>query len=50
MKHGKNPTRKQLELMKGKVATPADWLVSKVLPSELHLVSRVSNQTKTIWI
>lgn len=50
MKNGKKPTKKQLITMKDAGLNPSDWLISKNLPGELHLIHRYNNQTKTLWV
>lgn len=50
MKNGKKPTLKQLKIVTANVATPGDWLVTKSLPDELHLVHRYSGTTKIIYL
>ena len=48
MKHGKNPTRKQIEVIKARKLNPDNWLVVKDLPGELHIVHRVTPGRKII--
>ncbi|GIO40178.1 hypothetical protein J41TS12_50390 [Paenibacillus antibioticophila] len=51
MKQGKKPTRRQLKIIIANVATPGDWLVTKSLPDELHLVRKnYPDTTKIIYL
>lgn len=48
MKHGKKPTVKQCKLMQRWGLDPADWLVVKDTPDEMHLVHRFSETTTKV--
>lgn len=48
MKHGKRPTIKQKQLIKGAGLSPENWLVVKFLPDEMHIVHRYTNQERII--
>ncbi|MNW58317.1 hypothetical protein D3C74_361730 [compost metagenome] len=50
MKNGKNPTRRQLKVLAKHVATPSDWLVSKQEPDRWHLVHRLTDKPKIIYL
>jgi hypothetical protein len=50
MKQGRNPTRRQLKILTDHVATPSDWLISKMEPDRWTLIHRNTNQTKIIYI
>lgn len=48
MKQGCNPTRKQKALIKQKSLNPANWLVVKNLPNQLHIAHRDTGNEKVI--
>ncbi|MCP1355437.1 DUF6906 family protein [Aneurinibacillus migulanus] len=48
MKNGKRPTRKQKLAMKAVRLNPENWLVTKNLPGELHLVHRETNRERKL--
>lgn len=48
MKHGKNPTVRQKRLIAASGKNPADWLVCKDTPTEMHLVHRHAGTKKII--
>ena len=48
MKNGKRLSRKQKEQIQEANLNPADWLVAKNLPGELHLVHRYTKATRII--
>lgn len=48
MKHGKTPTREQRKLLQAWNLTPADWLVTKDTPEEMHIVHRFISSTTRI--
>ncbi|MEZ2660536.1 DUF6906 family protein [Aneurinibacillus aneurinilyticus] len=50
MKQGRKPTRKQKLAMKAVRLNPENWLVTKNLPGELHLVHRETDSRRTIPI
>jgi len=47
-KNGKRPTVRQQNAMRAAGLNPRDWLVSKNLPTQLHLVKRNDESTKTV--
>ena len=50
MKHGKKPTRKQVELIQSKGLNPGNWLVVKDTTEKMVLVHRHFDRNKrTIW-
>lgn len=49
MKHGKRPTREQRKFITSKGINAENWLVAKDTPSEMVLVHRHTNTTKTIY-
>ncbi|MED0673165.1 hypothetical protein P4S95_23605 [Aneurinibacillus aneurinilyticus] len=48
MKNGKRPTRKQKLAMEAVRLNPENWLVTKNLPGELHLVHRETNRERKL--
>lgn len=48
MKHGRKPTREQRKLMQKCELTPANWLVVKDTPTEMHVVHRHSDNTTKV--
>lgn len=48
MKHGKKPTREQRKYISSKGIIAENWLVAKDTPSEMVLVHRHLDATKTI--
>ncbi|KJS85137.1 MAG: hypothetical protein JM58_09160 [Peptococcaceae bacterium BICA1-8] len=48
MKNGKSPTRKQRQQIQKKGLNPLNWLISKNLPQELHLVHRHTNKARVL--
>ena len=48
MKHGTKPTKAQHIFIKSYRLNPENWLVTKNLPGELHLVHRHTNTTKIL--
>ena len=48
MKHGIKPTREQRKLIQKVKLDAHDWLVIKDTPTEMVLVNRYNDQTKTI--
>ena len=48
MKHGVKPTYEQRKLMEHRGVNTYDWLVIKDTPTEMVLVNKHSDQTKTI--
>ncbi len=48
MGRGKNPTRKQRELIKKNRLNSNNWLVIKCPPGELHIVHRFTNSKRVI--
>ena len=48
MKNGKNPTRKQKEIIKKARLNPDNWLVIKCPPGELHIVHRESGKARVL--
>ncbi|NLL20006.1 MAG: hypothetical protein GX262_13480 [Clostridia bacterium] len=47
-KSGKNPTRRQKEIIAAKRLNPQNWLVMKAPPGELHIVHRHTSATRVI--
>lgn len=47
-KSGKNPTRRQKEIIAAKRLNPQNWLVQKNPPGELHIIHRLSGNAKII--
>lgn len=47
-KSGKNPTRRQKEIIQSRRLNPQNWLVMKAPPGELHIVHRLSGSVKVI--
>lgn len=50
MKQGKKPNRKQKEAIKEAGLNPENWLVTKSLPQEIHIVHCTSNKPRIIKI
>ena len=48
MKNGKRPTVRQRKLIQQWNLDPADWLVVKDTPEEMHLIHRFSDSKKKI--
>lgn len=48
MKHGKKPTRKQMDFIKRKGLNPDNWLVVKDTPEKMVLVHRHFDRNKRI--
>jgi len=48
MKQGKNPTRRQQLILLRCRLKPDDWLVTKFLIDEMHVVNRESDKAKVI--
>lgn len=48
LKQGKRPTNKQKQIIKDAGYKPENWLVTKHLQEELHIVNRSSNTVKVI--
>ena len=48
MKHGKNPTVKQMRFMQSLHLNPDNWLVSRDTPSEMVIIHRFTDSVKTI--
>ncbi len=49
MKAGKNPTVQQRKFIQKNGINAENWLVSKDTPTEMLLVHRYTNTTKTIY-
>jgi len=50
MKHGKNPTRKQREIIEKARLNPDNWLVVKRPLGELHIVHRESGKARVLRV
>jgi hypothetical protein len=50
MKQGKRPTRKQKLVLKAARLNPENWLVTKNLQGELHLVHRESGKERKLLV
>lgn len=50
LKQGKKPTNKQKAIIKQAGLRPDNWLVTKNLQHELHIVNRTSNKERIITI
>lgn len=50
MKHGKRPTLKQKAIIKNAGYNPNNWLVTKNLANEIHLVHRSTSRERKIPI
>jgi hypothetical protein len=50
MKHGQRPTRRQKQAITAAKLDPADWLVVKSLPQQLHIVHRNDGTAKIIAV
>jgi hypothetical protein len=48
MKRGRKPTVKQKKAIKWAGLEPEQWLISKNLPNELHLIHRETGTPKVI--
>jgi len=48
MKRGKNPTRRQWGILQRCRLNPANWLVTKFLIDEMHVVHRHSGKARII--
>ncbi len=48
MKHGRKPTLKQIKRIKAAKLNPSNWLVSKNLINELHLVHRYTGTKRKV--
>lgn len=48
MKHGCKPTYEQRKVLEAWGLNPRDWLVSKDTPTDMVLIHRHTEQTKTI--
>lgn len=47
-KSGKNPTRRQKELIASRRLNPQNWLVMKAPPEELHIIHRATGTVKVL--
>lgn len=45
---GKNPTRKQKEIIRKNKLNPNNWLIVKVLSKEINMKHKISNKLKKI--
>lgn len=50
MKHGKRPTRRQKQAIAAADLNPAEWLVAKSLPRQLHIIHRDDGKIEIIAI
>jgi len=50
MKHGKRPTRRQALQIKAAGFNADNWFVAKSLPTQLHLIHRLTGTMKIIAI
>lgn len=50
MKHGKRPTRRQMQAIAAAQLDTAEWLVTKSLPTQLHLMNRDDGKAMIIAI
>lgn len=50
MKHGKRPTKKHKIIIQNAGYNPANWLVTKNLPNEIHIVHRVLSNVEIIKV
>ncbi|MGI2294143.1 DUF6906 family protein [Paenibacillus sp. GXUN7292] len=50
MKHGKRPNRRQKQIIHKAGLNAENWLVTKSLPTHLHLIHRYGSDTKIIVI
>jgi hypothetical protein len=48
MKHGKRPTNKHKQLMSDAGLNPKEWLVTKNLDCEIHIVHKQTKEEKVI--
>lgn len=48
MKHGLKPTRKQMALIKKRGLNQNNWLITKNLPDELHIMHRETRDERVI--
>ncbi|MGA4718837.1 DUF6906 family protein [Fictibacillus nanhaiensis] len=48
MKNGKRPNRSQKDIIKFNGLNPDNWLITKNLPEEMHLVHRETGSKKII--
>ncbi|WP_018306296.1 DUF6906 family protein [Desulfitobacterium hafniense] len=48
LKHGKNPTRRQKELIKARRLNPSSWLVTKDTPTEMEIIHRITDSVRII--
>ncbi|HHY27185.1 MAG TPA: hypothetical protein GX523_10680 [Desulfitobacterium dehalogenans] len=48
VKHGKNPTRRQKELIKARRLNPDSWMVTKDTPTEMEIVHRITDSVRVI--
>ncbi|MFS0864099.1 DUF6906 family protein [Fredinandcohnia sp. 179-A 10B2 NHS] len=50
LKAGKRPTNKQKQIIKNAGLKPENWLVTRNLQQELHIVHRTSNKQRVITL
>jgi hypothetical protein len=50
MKHGRKPTRAQKMLIEAARLNPADWLIVKNLPHQLHIIHRDTGNARVIEV
>lgn len=50
MKNGKKPTVRQKKLIQALRMNPADWLVTKDTPTEMHLVHRHFDRERKVIV
>jgi hypothetical protein len=48
--HGRNPTRRQKELIKKARLNAENWLVAKAPVGELHLMHRLSGKVRVLKV
>jgi hypothetical protein len=48
MKNGKRPNHSQKEVIRSRGLNPENWLITKNLPNNLHLVNRESGKERII--
>ena len=48
MKHGRKPTVRQKQLLSDNGLNPKDWLITKNLDYEIHIVHKKSKEEKVI--